>query len=366
MIALVHLVTLGWISSSIIGAFYIVGPLALRLPLPAGRADRLAFVSYVLGVSGMVSHFWIGEYTGMAWSAGLVIVAVVYVAVRAWRGLTGSPAPWPVKLHVAFAFTNIIGAGLFGIVVGLNRLTGWFAWSPLSAAFAHAHLAAVGWAVMMVVGLSYRLISMARSAILLQAGVIVLVIAVLRNAAWTALSAVLILAALASFVSHVRSIVRTRRPPPAALPRPDWATWQTHVAFAWLLISAVAGTVLTLPIPSAWTISLGWLYGVAGLVGFLSQVVVGIQGRLLPLHGWYRLFAAAGMKPPERSAHTLASHRLSKWILVAWTVGVPLLAGGLASSVPALVAGGSAFLLAGAMLNGVQAFLISTAAREPR
>ena len=29
MVALVHLVTLGWITSSILGAFYIVGPLAL-------------------------------------------------------------------------------------------------------------------------------------------------------------------------------------------------------------------------------------------------------------------------------------------------------------------------------------------------
>ena len=70
MVALVHLVTLGWITSSILGAFYIVGPLALRMPLPAGTLDRLAFAAYAGGVAGMVSHFWIGEYSGMAWSAG--------------------------------------------------------------------------------------------------------------------------------------------------------------------------------------------------------------------------------------------------------------------------------------------------------
>ena len=50
MLAVVHLVTLGWITSSILGAFYIVGPLALRMPLPAGtpvtvsiRPETLAF-----------------------------------------------------------------------------------------------------------------------------------------------------------------------------------------------------------------------------------------------------------------------------------------------------------------------------------
>ena len=91
----------------------------------------------------------------MAWSAVLVAGAVLHVAVRAWLGLPGSPAPWPVKLHVSLAFANMLLASLFGMLVGLNRIHGWFAWPPMSAAFAHAHVAAVGWAVMMVVGLSY-------------------------------------------------------------------------------------------------------------------------------------------------------------------------------------------------------------------
>src|SRR5262245_24017601 len=69
MIAIVHLVTLGWITSSILGAFYIVGPLALRMPLRPGWRDRVAFGSFAAGASGIVSHFWIGEYSGMAWSA---------------------------------------------------------------------------------------------------------------------------------------------------------------------------------------------------------------------------------------------------------------------------------------------------------
>jgi hypothetical protein len=373
MVAVVHLITLGWISSSILGAFYIVGPLALRMPLPSGWRDRTAFGSFVLGVSGMVAHFWIGEYGGMAWSAALVIAGVLHVAVRAWRGLAASPVPGAVKIHVALAFANMLAASVFGIVVGLNRMFAWFAWSPMSAAFAHAHLAAIGWAVMMVVGLSYRLIPMivpaampttpalVRSAILLEAGVIVLATGLVRNAGWTPLGALLVLGGLASFVAQVRAIVQRKLPSPAALPRPDWATWQTHVAFGWLLLAAASGTILTLPVPFSWLIPLGWFYGVAGLIGFLAQVVVGIQGRLLPLHGWYRLFEAAGMTPPQRSAHTLPSHRLAKWILIAWSAGVPLLAAGLAASMPVLIRAGSICLLAGVVFNAVQAYLVASA-----
>jgi len=373
MVALVHLVTLGWITSSILGAFYIVGPLALRMPLPARTSDRLAFAGYAGGVAGMVSHFWIGEYSGMAWSAGLVSSAVLHVAVRAWTGMVAAPIPWPVKLHVALAFANMLVASVFGITLGLNRIFGWFAWSAMSAAFAHAHLAAIGWAVMMVVGLSYRLIpmivpaamptrtSMAYSAMLLEAGVIVLAIGLVRHRAATLPGAILILAGFGSFLAHVRDIVKRKLPPPAALPRPDWATWQTHVAFGWLLLAAITGLVLTLPISLAWTVPLGWIYGTAGLVGFLAQIVVGIQGRLLPLHGWYRMLVTEGMKPPRRSAHALGSHRLARWILLTWTFGVPLLAGGLAFTSLPLVRVGSACLLAGVILNAAQATVIATA-----
>jgi hypothetical protein len=372
MIAVVHLLTLGWISGSILGAFYIVGPLALRVPLRPTRLDRIAFAGFALGVSGMVAHFWLGEYSGMVWSAAMVALAVLHVAIRAWAGLPSAHVPWPVKLHVALAFANMLAASLFGMLVGLNRLFGWFQWSPMSAAFAHAHLAAVGWAVMMVVGLSYRLIpmivpavmptasSMAASAVLLQAGVIVLPAGLIANAWWTPGGALLVLAGLVSFVRQVRQIVQRRLPPPAALPRPDWATWQTHAAFLWLIVAASSGGLLTLPIPAAWTIPLGWIYGTAGLVGFLAQIVVGIQGRLLPLHGWYRAFEAGGMQPPARSAHTLASPALAKAILAAWSVGVPLLMAGLATNRAWLIAAGSAALLAGVGLNAAQAVTIAT------
>ena len=60
MIGVVHLVTLGWISGSILGALFIVGPLELRMPMPVGRLDYWAFAFYTIGVSqlhGCRSHW---------------------------------------------------------------------------------------------------------------------------------------------------------------------------------------------------------------------------------------------------------------------------------------------------------------------
>jgi hypothetical protein len=108
-------------------------------------------------------------------------------------------------------------------------------------------------------------------------------------------------------------------------------------------------------------VGLGWIYGTAGLAGFLAQVVVGIQGRLLPMYGWYRMLESGNLQPPARSAHTLASHGLAKAILLRWALGVPLLAVGLTAGLQLMIALGSAVLLAAVALNATQTITIVTA-----
>jgi hypothetical protein len=364
MIALVHLVTLAWLSGSILGAFYVVAPLALRLPLPVGGADWAAFAAYAAGVSGMVAHFWMGDYDGMAWAALLVTTAIGWVALRAWRGLPAATVPWPVKIHVALAFGNMMLAAAFGIFIGFNRSHGWLPISPLAATYAHAHLAAVGWVTMMVVGLGYRLIPMmipapmpagnrlAASAVLLEAGLVVVMCALMWRSAWLPLGAALIAAGLISFIVQVRATVQHALPRPPALPSRDWSVWQAHAALFWLLVAVVCGLASSVGAPDVHRTIWNWYYGVAGLVGFLAQMVVGIQGRLVPMYAWYRARAARGGLAPPRGANELPSAPMARSIFLTWAAGVPLLAWGLAHQHHLVIAAAAASLLCGVLLGG--------------
>jgi hypothetical protein len=364
MVALVHLLTLAWLSGSILGSFYIVGPLALRLPMPVGRGDWLGFAGFVLGTLGMVSHFWLNTYDGMAWSAGLVTAAMAWVGWRAWSGLPRSNAPRPVALHVALAFFNILAAAALGILLGLDRTRGFLGVSPLALMFGHIHLAAVGWATMMVVGLAYRLIPMmlpaamptgralAISAVLIESGLAVLVVTLLAAPAWVPAGALLITGGLVSFVMQIRRTLAHRVPRPPALPRRDWSTWQTHTALLWLLIATALGLVLGITTVAEHRLTLMWIYGVAGLVGFLAQIVVGMQGRLVPLYAWYRAGAAKG-EPPAIGANALPSAHFARPIFFAWTAGVPLLAWGLAFQGPFAIRAAALLLVSGVVLGGL-------------
>lgn len=363
MMAVVHLVTVGWLSGSILGAFYIVAPLALRMPMPVGRVDWALAVLFSSGLAGIVWHAWFAEFDGVAWSALSVGAAFVWLAQRVWRGLWTAVVPWPVKLHVALAFINLLAAAVYGGVIGWDKARGALGYSPMLMAFAHAHLAAVGWAVMMVVGLGYRLIpmfvptamptgvSVAWSAILIETGLVVLVLALPVGHSTLPIGAGLIVAGLLVFVTHIRRALGRRMPRPPLLPARDWSTWHTHSALAWLGMSMVSGLLLTILDPSPASVRLMWWYGTAGLVGFLTQIVVGMQGRLVPMYLWYRAWDRQPGPPPAVAANALPSARWAKAIFLVWVVAVPLLAIGLTANSPAAIAVAAGLLLIGVGLN---------------
>ena len=376
MIALTHLLTLGWISGSILGAFYIVAPLALATPLAAGPKDWLAFAAFAIGTAGMVAHFWIATYDGMAWSAGLVLIAIAHVARRAARGLSQSPVPPAVTLHVRLAFSNILFAGVLGIVIGIDRTRGLLGLSPVAATYAHAHLAALGWAAMMVIGLSYRLVPMllpaampaarglAASAILLEAGLAVLVVSLLAGWPLVPAGALLIAAALVTFLTRLGRVARSRLPRPPALPRRDWSIVQVHAAFLWLVIAMALGLTLALSSFTGNRMAVAWVYGAAGLLGFLAQIIAGMHGRLVPYYAWYRAMARGQGRPPSISVHLLISSAHARVIFLAWLGGIPLLAAGLAANSPAAVRVGALLLLAGVAAGGSHlAYIVRGAAR---
>src|SRR5205823_2641129 len=120
LIALVHLVTLGWISFSIIGAFYIVGPLALRMEMPARRLDYVAYGFAIVGLIGMVGHFWIQEYGGMSWSAATIATGIVYMTIRIVAAVCRAKIQPAVKAHVVLACANFWIAASMGLLIALD------------------------------------------------------------------------------------------------------------------------------------------------------------------------------------------------------------------------------------------------------
>jgi hypothetical protein len=362
MVAIVHLVTLGWITSSILGAIYVVGPATLGIRLPVKRTDYAAFALVLTGIVGMVGHFWIEEYGGMAWAAATATTGVLYVLVRFVRALRESPAPAGVTLHLLLAALNFTLAASAGIALGLDKVFHYLPGFVLANVFAHAHLAAVGWATMMVVGVAYRLLPMVLpakaprgktlfgSAALLEVGVVMLFVALVMQSAWAQAGALLVVGGIACFAWHVVEMLRHRQRRPAAAPAVDFAALHAAGAAVALLIAMTVGIYLLFTQTSELSLRLAIAYGVFGLIGFLGQMVVGMLWRLIALTSWYHQMAAeveGRLVPP----YSMPNRRIQALVFVAWTFAVPSLAAGFALNGIPLVSGGAWALFAAVVLS---------------
>ena len=365
MLAAVHLVTLGWISSSILGALYLVGPIALRLSLPARRVDYFAFGLVMTGIIGMVAHFWIEDYPGMGWSAATAGAGIMVVGGQvAWR-LPQAKLPAAVSAHIALAFLNVFGAATMGTLVGFDKAYHFLPGYVLTNVFAHAHLAAIGWASMMVVGVAYRLLPMVlpsempsgprlwASAVALQVGVSGLFVTLLLRHRSVWVFALIVVTGFGAFLSQVLWMLRRPRPKPPGLRTPDPAVLHAAASAASLAIASALGLYLTIAAPSSFTLRIAAAYGVFGLLGFLAQMVVGMEGRLLPLFAWYWASANSDYKGPMPSPHNMSWRKGQLLVFALWLFGVPALAGGLAFDAVPLIGAAAWCLLTATVLDSL-------------
>lgn len=371
MLALVHLITLGWLTCSILGSIYIVGPFALRIAMPAGVVDYLACALAAAGVSGVAAGFWWNHPATVGWAGGLIASSVAIVGARMLLALRRAPVQKAVTLHIALAFGNFMIAAAAGIAIAYGKTHRVLPGSLLSNVYAHAHLAAVGWVGLLAVGIGYRLFPMVlpaampegatlyASALFLETGVLTLAGALVLQQEWAlAVGALTIAAGFVAFLLQIRRMLMARRPPPAALPSPDYGAWQALAAIFFLVLTIVAGLYLAAAPLSEWTLRIAAAYGVLGLVGFFSQLVAGMEYRLLPYYAWYWAFANTNFKGPAPGPHDMPIAGIQRVSFLLWIGGVPLLALGVLLLKPLAVQAGGGMLAIAAVLGTFDAVAI--------
>ncbi|HZR26680.1 MAG TPA: hypothetical protein VFA59_24010 [Vicinamibacterales bacterium] len=377
LIGLVHLVTLGWISFSILGTFYIVGPLALQMEMPPRAWDYVAYGCATVGLIGMVGHFWIQQYAGMAWSAGSVASGVLYMTARIAWCVRRAKIPAAVKAHIILSCVNFWLAAAMGLLIAIDKVVHVLPGFVLSNVFAHAHLAALGWATLMVVGVGYRLLPMTfpskiptgrsvwASAVLLETGVLGLFATLLLRSAWAIAFGLVIVAGLAVFIAHVVWMRRHLAARPPSARRIQFGVWHAANAGASLIVACAIGVVLLVVPMSPKSLQWAAAYGVLGLIGFLAQMVIGMEARLLPMVTWFWAYEASRFQVPPPSPHVMRDQILQALVFGGWTAGVPALAVGMWAASALLVRVGAWALFVAVALATLDSALVVAPALRP-
>jgi hypothetical protein len=194
-----------------------------------------------------------------------------------------------------------------------------------------------------------------------------LFVTLLLRSGWALLFGVTAVAGIAIFAGHVVWMLRRPAPKPAGAPQSNFAV--LHAAAAGVsLIAAVTIGLLLLVVPSSpRMLQAAAAYGVFGLVGFLAQMVVAMQARLLPLAAWFWAYEKSGYQRPPPSPHAMRDPWLQAIVFAGWSAGVPAAAAGMFLESARLVGIGAWALFAAVAVATLDSgFVVANALRESR
>jgi hypothetical protein len=292
------------------------------------------------------------HHAGIALVAVGILLAVGNFALTLPRAPSRDATWWSVATALAFLASTLV----LGVVLLHNLHTGFLAEARLRVLATHLHVALVGWALMMMVGVSHRLLPMfllshggdtrwtKRALLLLGPGVVALSVGLARRidvATWA--GAAMLEAGVACFVWQALAFYRTR-----VRRRIDVGMRFAGTALGFLTMSAILGAMVLVRGPLH--PRLATAYVAVGLLGGIILYVVGFFYKIVPLLAWtvrYRDRMGSGSAPTV--AQTFSA-RVAHVQLALMALGVTLLASGVAAASVHVTRCGALLFLGGVIL----------------
>jgi len=351
-----HLFTLGWLTTTIFGALYQLLPVALAAPVRSPKLGHVSFWTFAPGAGlfacGVADNSIMLHHAGI----GLITTGIVLVLVNIGRSLAGSRARDVTWGAVVVALTFLTSTLVLGIILLHNLHTGFIAAARLRVLGAHLHVAIVGWALVMMIGVSHRLLPMFLLAhgantrftkfalISIALGVPTLVVGLVTQVAvvsWLALA--LIELGVALFLRQAYEFYRVR-----VRKKIDVGMRFAGTALTFLTLAALmAPAVLVLGVAAP---RLATAYVLTGLLGGIVLYVVGFFYKIVPLLAWTALFRGRMGKEKVPTVAELFSPRVANVQLGFMALGVASLAAGIAAGLVPLAITGAWLFFAGVLL----------------
>lgn len=293
VLTLVHLLTLGWLTMSIMGASLQLVPVIIAAPLRATRFLRWQYPLYTGGVLLLLSGFWWMRPWLMIVGGTLVVLAVLhYIGILAITFAHASSRPLTVYyLLASLTYLSIVVS--LGLTAALNFQFGFLGSGTDRLLLTHITLGVVGWLTCTLMGVSYTLARMFALAHghtdrigriifwLLNGGVCLLALGF--STAWYPLiliGSLVLIAAVWLFGYDYGRLLWLRR-------RKLLDVTQYHA------IASVVYLVLVVPLGIG-AVLFGWhqpavlvVLALAALIGWLGQSSIGYLYKIIPFLIWH-------------------------------------------------------------------------------
>lgn len=374
ILALTHLLVLGWATTTCLGVLFQLLPVLLQQPL---RDRRLLQLSYWPLVLGSALFSWAFTSRSALWLiAGATLVSIGLLGM-VWGFIHSllAAGEWNVTtVGIILALSALVVQIAAGIALVLNRRLGFWPGLGLNGAAGHALLGLLGWFSILTVALSYRLVAMftlAHGYVCRYEKLVLAGLTVAAYGSWLGLwlgaprlvlagCALLAAASTLLWLLDLRTMIRQRVRRRLELP---------------IVIFLGGGLGLLLLSGLAASAALGWLPGSAarqiqvlfmlGMEAWIGLAIVALLHKIIPFLVWI-IRAATDKASPPPMARELFSARLAQATLGSYIGGVILTCGGVIGGVSGLIRAGSGLIALaglGLLINSRRAWHAKAATR---
>ncbi len=289
VLALTHAITLGWISMVMCGVLYRYVPALTKRHVPYPRVAIVQALGLAFGTLVIVAGFWVGRWPVVAAAGSILLTSAVLLGINMWPLLLRAPQQGVAERGAALAIGFFVLAALLGTLLALDKTYPLMGGSLLTNLGAHVQLAALGWVSLMICALSFRLLpafllpavqlpEAARRLVLALAGAVLLLVVALLAGSPLALPLTFVTAgALLGYLGLIGRVVASHRQPF------DFTARHAVAGGVWLLVATASGCALA--VVGAETeigTRLAATYGIAGLLGWMTNLIFGISYKLFP------------------------------------------------------------------------------------
>src|SRR5688572_30451860 len=355
----VHLITLGWLTLSILGALCQLFPVALGTSLYSVKLALVTLVLFVPGVALFVAGLLTSGNALVLTGAATFVLGLLIFVYNAYRTLFRSKTRDLTWWTLAGAFGFLIATIAFGASLAINLKTMHLGSERLIALAVHIHVAVAGWVGLVIMAVGRRLLPMfllshAKHERALQLAIVATAsgaatLSLLHgwmNARIFTVGALLILAGAISFAVQIGTYLRARH-----RPQLDAGLRLVVGGAAFVIVAALLGTFLLLTPGNHSVITTA--YGVA-LLGGLMLFVAGHYYKILPFLLWNSRFAPLAGKRPLPKIAELYNARVANTSVALSLIGLAVLFAGVLVAEHWLALTGAVALAGGAAIEATQ------------
>ncbi len=331
VLAITHMLTLGWISMTIFGAMFQLVPVVLEVKLFSEKLAEIQFWIFTIGVIGLVTGFWNFD-TGMHINGSAILINIsVFIFAINMIGTFLNVKKWNITgWYLIAALIYLIITAIAGFLLTYNLWHPYINISHLEYLKLHSYVAVIGWVTLVVMGVSYKLIPMftlshgysvksSKWAFgLVNIGLIGvnLFFHFKNNTAFIIISVLFIVAGIVFYLFQIYLIYKSR-----IRKKSDVGIKYSLFSFYVLAIVTVFGLVSSVVnlngIPN-----IHLIFGYLVLMGYLSMLIIGQMYKIVPFLAWYHKFSSkVGLEPvPMLKDMFNAKHALVNYYLMTASI----------------------------------------------